>query len=192
MRVFADAFKAAADLYEEDESAFDMLSNLSVNYHYHHPEDNVYFTTKKVFEFNEEYLRKDAGSKKNKRKEDIANGLEKINWGPPFMAPFSLTEKEAESGGLQVKSLVEMLDQKIADWHWAAGKFSALLHRPEALSERLMKPGECVLFDNTRVLHARRGFDAADVGKRRWLKGGYVDKDPWLSRYRVLRARFGA
>ena len=114
--------------------------------------------------------------------------LEKINWGPPFQAPFSLQEQSAQPAYPSSKPR-QTLNHKVDRWHAAASKFDSLLHRAEGLHERLMKPGECVLFDNTRVLHARRAFDVGDVGKARWLKGGYVDKDPYLSKLRVLRGK---
>lgn len=41
-----------------------------------------------------------------------------------------------------------------------------------------MTPGECFLVDNTRVLHARKGYSGAGS---RWLQGCYADKDGLLS-----------
>lgn len=55
-----------------------------------------------------------------------------------------------------------------------------------------MKPGECVIFDNRRVLHARKAFEVGDQGKERWLRGAYIDKDPFLSKLKVLNDRYGA
>lgn len=37
-----------------------------------------------------------------------------------------------------------------------------------------LKPGDCFIVDNTRVLHARRGYSGS--GKR-WLQGCYADRD---------------
>ena len=54
-----------------------------------------------------------------------------------------------------------------------------------------MGPGECVIFDNRRVLHARKRFEVGDLGKERWLRGAYLDKDPFVSRMRVLGGKFG-
>jgi hypothetical protein len=203
--VFVDAFKSALDLLSVDVEAFNTLASTPVNYHYNHPDSNLYHTTKAVFELRPlrigttthstliEYL--EAWRLKQAKGENLphitaADCLEKINWGPPFQAPFSLQEQSAQPAYASSNPR-ETLNHKIDRWHAAARKFSALLHRPESLYERLMKPGQCVLFDNTRVLHARRAFDAADVGKARWLKGGYVDKDPYLSRLRVLRGKLG-
>ena len=53
-----------------------------------------------------------------------------------------------------------------------------------------MAPGDCVLFDNRRVLHARRAFAVSDAGTERWLRGAYIDRDPFVSRAKILRDRF--
>lgn len=36
--VFADAYKAAVDLFHTDIEAFDILATVPVNYHYNHPD----------------------------------------------------------------------------------------------------------------------------------------------------------
>ena len=41
-----------------------------------------------------------------------------------------------------------------------------------------LRPGECFIVDNTRVLHARKGFSGTGS---RWLQGCYADKDGLLS-----------
>lgn len=58
----------------------------------------------------------------------------------------------------------------------------------ENVFEYRLEEGECVVFDNRRVLHARRAFDASQG--ERWLKGTYVDDDVFFSRLRVLQERF--
>ena len=45
-----------------------------------------------------------------------------------------------------------------------------------------------MVFQNRRVLHARRGFDA-ESGDR-WLKGAYVGGDAYRSKLRVLMEKF--
>lgn len=201
--VFADAFKAAVDLFHSDTDAFNTLATLPVNYHYNHPDSNVYHTTKPVIDLSP--LR--IGNTVHTNFQDYLNALEcrhagdtgvewqtamlveclqKINWGPPFLAPFSNHEPPMSPEN----SALSALNGKTDEWHRAASKFNALLQRPEYLYERKMNPGECVLFDNTRTLHSRRAFDMADVGKPRWLRGTYVDKDPYLSKLRVLQNQF--
>jgi [2-(trimethylamino)ethyl]phosphonate dioxygenase len=48
-----------------------------------------------------------------------------------------------------------------------------------------LSPGECFIVDNTRVLHARKGYSGAGT---RWLQGCYADKDGLLSKLSVLEA----
>ena len=48
-------------------------------------------------------------------------------------------------------------------------------------------PGDCVIFDNTRILHARTAF--ADAPADRHLQGCYADLDGFASNLAVLRRR---
>ncbi|KAF5554158.1 gamma-butyrobetaine hydroxylase [Fusarium mexicanum] len=195
--VFADAYKSAVDLFHLDPEAFETLATVPVNYHYNHPNDNAYRTTKPVIDLRPLQV----GEKVYTRVQDYAqdyhelsikNGgsgwsdsvlvehMLKINWGPPFLAPFSNHQDPLIENRCDQSPLLALND-KIDAWHAAAFKFNALLQRSEYLFERKMNPGDCVLFDNTRTLHSRRAFDMADVGKPRWLRGTYVDKDSYFS-----------
>ncbi|KAI6786019.1 Clavaminate synthase-like protein [Emericellopsis cladophorae] len=206
--VFADAYKAAVDLFHEDIDAFETLTTVPVNYHYNHPNSNVYRTTKPVIGLRplrighstytdlRTYIRDRkalgaAGGGPESTQDILVDCLDKINWGPPFLAPFSLHEHAMEQDDNIGQDALPVLNSKVERWHGAAQKFNALLQRPEYLYERKMGPGDCVLFDNTRTLHSRRAFDGADIGKPRWLRGTYVDKDPFYSKLRVLRNKFG-
>lgn len=53
-----------------------------------------------------------------------------------------------------------------------------------------LQPGQCVVFDNTRVLHGRTGF-SLNQGGGRWLQGCYSDKDAAFSKLRVLSRMAG-
>ncbi|KAI7780230.1 hypothetical protein LA080_016315 [Diaporthe eres] len=202
--VFADAYKSAVDLFHSDPEAFEILATLPVNYDYNYPNDNVYSTTKPVIELGtlrvgdkaytcvQDYVKdwnelslKNGGSGWNDAV--LVDHMLKINWGPPFLAPFSNHQDPMIQGGTHRPPL-SALNDKVDAWHEAASKFNALLQRPEYLFERKMDPGDCVLFDNTRTLHSRRAFDTADVGKPRWLRGAYVDKDSYFSRLRPTNA----
>lgn len=48
-----------------------------------------------------------------------------------------------------------------------------------------LAPGECFIVDNTRVLHARKGYSGTGT---RWLQGCYADKDGLLSALASLEA----
>jgi len=80
--------------------------------------------------------------------------------------------------------------------------WAALLARPEFLLTMRLAPGDCLVFDNTRVLHARTAFaaPAADPSadpsapdgssadpRERHLQGCYADIDGLLSTLAVLR-----
>ncbi|MDH3536889.1 MAG: TauD/TfdA family dioxygenase, partial [Gammaproteobacteria bacterium] len=66
----------------------------------------------------------------------------------------------------------------------AIGRFYRLLLAPERIFERLLKPGELVVFDNHRVLHGRRAFDP-EAGER-WLQQLSVDREEFQSLFRQL------
>ena len=53
--------------------------------------------------------------------------------------------------------------------------FARILHRPELELRFTLTPGECLVFDNERILHGRDG--EADPG--RYLQGCYLDRD-WV------------
>ena len=53
---------------------------------------------------------------------------------------------------------------------------------------RRLEAGELALVDNQRVLHGREGFDGSGG---RHIRGGFVDRDAFHSRWRVLSERFG-
>jgi gamma-butyrobetaine dioxygenase len=69
--------------------------------------------------------------------------------------------------------------------------WARLLARPEFLLRLRLSPGDCLIFDNTRVLHARTAFAAPvfpGTGERH-LQGCYADLDGLLSTLAVLRRR---
>lgn len=83
------------------------------------------------------------------------------------------------------------------------GSFAGSLHRPDAIPRLYaslkilqsylrdpayqvwlgLRPGSVLVFDNTRVLHGRAGFE---VKSGRTLAGCYISKEDWWSRLRVL------
>ncbi|KAK4547531.1 hypothetical protein LTR36_000488 [Oleoguttula mirabilis] len=65
-------------------------------------------------------------------------------------------------------------------WYRAAAKFDAMLSEPKNQYWFQLKPGRMLLFDNWRVLHGRSAF----TGKRR-MCGGYINRDDFVSRYRM-------
>ncbi|WP_329139195.1 TauD/TfdA family dioxygenase [Streptomyces sp. NBC_01476] len=62
--------------------------------------------------------------------------------------------------------------------------FAELLVRPGLRLDFRLTPGDCLIFDNTRLLHARTAFEQAGG---RHLQGAYADLDGLASTLAVLR-----
>lgn len=95
-----------------------------------------------------------------------------VNWSPPFQGILSDCAFDASGNTATNVDLYQALDD-----------FETELHRPKLCHEFLMREGDLVMFDNRRVLHARRAFrdrdaiasGAEDGQPTRWLKGLYLD-----------------
>ena len=184
--LFTDSYKAVADMYMEDTSAFQQLVDNSVHFHYDHPTQQ-YRRCRQVIELKDRNTKFDVDqSNPTMDASTIVDQIDAVSWSPPFQAPFALPPLSSTGPSLQ-----SVVGDSLAAWHSAASKFNDLIHRPEMIYDRLMQPGECVIFDNRRVLHARRAFEVGDAGKERWLRGAYVDKDPYESKMKVLQDKFG-
>jgi gamma-butyrobetaine dioxygenase len=82
------------------------------------------------------------------------------------------------------RSLQPMRGERVAEFYPAYRAFAEILNRPELRLVLRLAPGDCLVFDNTRLLHARTAFDA--VGERH-LQGCYADLDGLASTVAVLR-----
>lgn len=74
----------------------------------------------------------------------------------------------------------------MADYYAACRRLSDIIDDPAMAVAFKLAPGEAFIVDNTRVLHARRGY--CGEGSR-WLQGCYADKDGLLSTLAALEAR---
>ena len=87
---------------------------------------------------------------------------------------------------------VALPPERIAPFYAAYRAFAELLYRPEAQLSFRLEPGDCVVFDNTRILHARTGFSALTGSGKRHLQGCYADLDSAASLLHVLRRGLGS
>ncbi|KAL2125629.1 hypothetical protein VTJ04DRAFT_1994 [Mycothermus thermophilus] len=98
------------------------------------------------------------------RRKTIATTLDgwptSVAWAPPFQTTFPLTTTKKQADAIR-------------RWRIAAKRLQEVMEQERNVFEIKMKPGECVIFDNQRVLHGRREFDAGSTGSR-WLKGAYI------------------
>jgi gamma-butyrobetaine dioxygenase len=73
---------------------------------------------------------------------------------------------------------------EVTAFYAAYRRWAALLAQPERRLNLRLAPGDCLIFDNTRILHARTAFS---VSGRRHLQGCYADLDGLASTLAVLR-----
>lgn len=156
--LFVDAFGAARDL---DRRSWDTLSSHKVPYHYDH-EENYYRTTRPVLE---------VPDNTNSPHDRI---LTHVNYSPPFQGPYHINQAESSNWSERMKEYLS-----------AIREFEKRIEDPELIFELKLEPGQCVIFENRRVLHARRAFDTSSG--ERWLAGTYVDEDAVHSKMFTLR-----
>jgi gamma-butyrobetaine dioxygenase len=77
---------------------------------------------------------------------------------------------------------------QLTEFYRAYRTFAMILLRPELTLRFSLEPGDCIVFDNTRLMHSRTGFAATG---QRHLQGCYADIDGVESTVAVL-ARGGA
>ncbi|RMZ76583.1 hypothetical protein DV737_g4769, partial [Chaetothyriales sp. CBS 132003] len=94
--------------------------------------------------------------------------LDRVYWSPPFEYPAP-------------SDLEQDIEANTAARHF----FSHLLNSDQAIVETKLTAGTCTIFNNLRVVHARRAFDV-NSGKR-WLKGAYVAGQDFNSTFASLR-----
>ncbi|KAL8342344.1 hypothetical protein RB601_005017 [Gaeumannomyces tritici] len=149
--LFSDGVRAAEAVRAADPAQFALLRDAPVRYHY---DKNGYW-----YEWSRPVVTLAA---------DGSGAVDSIGWSPPFQDHFLPPPMPAGAG------------DPLEDWRAAARRFRDAACAPDAMFEYKMEPGECVIFDNMRVLHGRRQFNVTS-GKR-WLKGTYVQEQVMLSK----------
>ncbi|KAF2836250.1 Clavaminate synthase-like protein [Patellaria atrata CBS 101060] len=166
--IFSDSLLAADTIRNTDYASFRVLKNLPVLHHYKN--DNQHYRFERpTFEMRS---LQGLGNVRGASGKYARNMMDYVNWSPPFQGPFIFPNG----------------DKKFREYHKAACMFSDLVNSESAIFEKRLEEGECVIFNNRRVLHARRAFDPSKGS--RWLKGAYVDEDVFRSRLRVLTEKY--
>ncbi|WP_373356335.1 TauD/TfdA family dioxygenase [Pseudoroseicyclus sp. CXY001] len=97
-------------------------------------------------------------------------------------------DEHGEVSGLTISQ--HMLDisdlpQHLLDaWYPAFCRFGRMLQEPRYLMRFMMKAGECMVFDNHRIVHGRAAYSATSGD--RYLRGTYADRAEMRSTYRAL------
>ncbi len=81
--------------------------------------------------------------------------------------------------------LVDVPFDKMPAYYAAYRRLSGIIDDPASEVQFKLAPGEAFVVDNTRVLHARKGYSGAGT---RWLQGCYADRDGLLSTLAALEA----
>ncbi|CEJ57627.1 hypothetical protein PMG11_06313 [Penicillium brasilianum] len=156
--LFADTFRVANIMKTELPTEYKALSCRHLGYEYAHDE-HKYHNTRPVFQL-------DPKTKQ----------LRYVNYSPPFQSALPEYEGKAGSG-----------IRGYADLKRALTHFTKIMEGHHSVFKLKLNPGECVIFNNRRVVHARNKFNTG-TGSR-WLAGAYVDEDALLSRYAVCGAK---
>ncbi len=82
--------------------------------------------------------------------------------------------------------LVDVPFDKMEGYYAAYRRLSAIIDDPASEVQFKLAPGEAFVVDNTRVLHARKGYSGEG---HRWLQGCYADRDGYLSTLAALEAQ---
>ncbi|MER6303934.1 phosphonate degradation HD-domain oxygenase [Kitasatospora sp. NPDC001539] len=87
------------------------------------------------------------------------------------------------------RSIGTLRGDGLESFYAAYRRFAAITLRPELLLTFRLGPGDCLVFDNTRLLHARTAFQQDG---HRHLQGCYADLDALSSTLAVLHRRTAA
>lgn len=164
--LFSDGLRVAHRL---DDATFNLLARQDIAFEYRN-DGQHYYKERPVLEVGKHKETTFPGGSQKVQRAEVLN----INWSPPFQAPLPF---QAQLQGSQVPRILQALRT-----------FAYRAQDPEAVYEHKLSEGECVIFNNRRVLHGRTAFDATQG--ERWLKGTYVDSDVFESRLRVLQEQF--
>ncbi|KAJ5217999.1 uncharacterized protein N7498_000098 [Penicillium cinerascens] len=156
--LFADAFNVADRMKRELYRDYKVLLMKKVGYEYVH-EDSIYHNTWPVFE-----------------RDPITKHLRNVNYSPPFQSAIPTSERPDGRG----QTL-----EGFSPFKRAMTRFTQDLESKESVFQLKLNPGECAIFANRRVVHARNKFNTTNGS--RWLAGAYVDEDAMLSRFAVCR-----
>ncbi|KAJ4289932.1 hypothetical protein N0V88_006729 [Collariella sp. IMI 366227] len=94
-------------------------------------------------------------------------------WAPPFQVP----SRQASD---------PFAHQAFLQWKRASLEFQKIVESRRSTYLVKMNPGDCVIFNNSTVLHGRREFQTAEGS--RWLKGAYIAPQTYLGAISRLEA----
>ncbi|KAM0270610.1 hypothetical protein ACHAQH_009394 [Verticillium albo-atrum] len=173
--LFSDAMRTAAEMISQKPEMAEVLGEVNMGWHY---DNNGFFyqQSRPVFQgmgkVSPDTTNPQEGSEQlsSNRRQASRNTRRTLPtdvwWSPPFQTPLRApTTPEAR--------------KRYGEWLAAASTFQNMLEDEANMIRRRLRAGDCVVFDNRRVLHGRTAFDASSGGRH--LRGAYVDIDEWRS-----------
>ncbi|KAL2886250.1 Gamma-butyrobetaine dioxygenase [Ceratocystis lukuohia] len=168
--LFSDARLAAQKLLDRSTAGdtqaaryVQLLADFRVRYHYTTP-PFTYRNSWPVLQFRDTFDSRGVSCRE----------LDEVWWSPPFQAPNPPADPQAEG----ISDLEA--ERRSREWLQALQVLRGLIEHPDHVYETKMGAGDCALFDNRRVLHARRAFDTASG--ERWLRGTYISDEDFRSK----------
>lgn len=104
-------------------------------------------------------------------------------------------DRHGEVSGLTISQhMADMFDMPQRDldaYYPAFVRFGRMLQDPKYLMQFTLRAGECITFDNHRIVHGRAAYSA--TSGERYLRGTYTDRGEMRGIYRAMVAggRFG-
>lgn len=97
-------------------------------------------------------------------------------------------DRHGEVSGLTISQhlldLIDLPQDFLDSWYPAFCRFGKLLQSDRYVMRFTLQAGECIVFDNHRVVHGRAAY-VAESGER-YLRGCYTDRAEMRSTYRAL------
>ncbi|KAF3481850.1 uncharacterized protein GIQ15_04609 [Arthroderma uncinatum] len=159
--LFADSFHAANILRQTHNNHFTLLNERRVGFGYKN-DNQDYISRRRTIEISGAYGKK---------------SVVRVNYSPPFQVATTNNHR----AGLKVDQSHNHIVQSLK-------VFKSILERKSNVVKLKLNAGECVIFQNQRVVHGREAFASAEgsEGRDRWLRGTYVDDDAVRSKFKSL------
>lgn len=97
-------------------------------------------------------------------------------------------DAHGEVSGLTISQhmldLIDLPQEMLDDYYPAFCRFGKLLQDRKYIMHFTLKAGECIVFDNHRIVHGRAAYSA--TSGERYLRGCYADRAEMRSTYRAL------
>lgn len=175
--IFVDAFHAARDVREKDAEGYEAMQHVPINYHYVKDGSKFYQSRPMIEQYD--------SNESNTLMGNYEYLIKAVHYSPPFQAPFTLgIYNKSPSTNTSPAKLTERF--LFRDFVHGLGIFDQHINMPKNQFKIKLPENSCVIFNNTRILHARTAFKSSD----RWLKGCYLDRDYFKSKLSYLEQKY--